>query len=290
MDPSRTSVENIRRVILTDEVLRTLFAEFAEHKASERGEEEIGWVLLGRREADQAIVLATLPAEANRDAGEAHIWIAGHAHVVGSWIVRQLDRRLTVLGVVHTHPGRLRHPSAGDFDSDRVWVGNLRGKNRGAVFGIGTAEESHGRAPEAIGGHPKPHVQSFGGMRFDWYTLTDGDANYHAVPVELAIGSDVALPLRGVWAEVEEYAERLDRITRQFARVRIEVVSGRVRSALSVEVDLTEPGHRVRVVLEGKSVRFFYEADGQVFQPDLPADIFPDQGIFLLLAELAARG
>jgi hypothetical protein len=44
------------------------------------------------------------------------------------------------------------------------------------------------------------------------------------------------------------------------------------------------------VLLEGKSVRYVYEAGGQAFQPDLPAGVAPDQGVFLLLAELAARG
>ena len=54
-------------------------------------------------------------------------------------------------------------------------------------------------------------------------------------------------------------------------------------------VGLAEPEKAIRVVIEGKEVRYYYEADGAVFQADLP-DAAPDQGVDLLLAELAARG
>src|SRR5262245_55929027 len=62
----------LERVLLTDGVGRTLFEGYAEHRAGSRGAEETGWVLLGYREARQAVGLATLPAGANRDAGLAH--------------------------------------------------------------------------------------------------------------------------------------------------------------------------------------------------------------------------
>src|SRR5262245_32627439 len=117
----------LRRVLLTDGVGRTLFEEFAAHRAETRGDEETGWLLLGLREADQALVLATLPAGTQRDAGVAHVRFNSVAQAVGSRIVRQTDRRLSILGVVHTHPGSLRHPSDGDYEGDRVWVGQLRG-------------------------------------------------------------------------------------------------------------------------------------------------------------------
>src|SRR5262245_38488320 len=51
----------LRRLLLTDGVSRTLFEEYASHRESARGEEETGWLLLGHREADQAVALATLP-------------------------------------------------------------------------------------------------------------------------------------------------------------------------------------------------------------------------------------
>src|SRR2546429_8609 len=49
--------ERLRRVVLTDDVSRTLFEEYAAHRASERGKEETGWVLLGVRRADEAVAL-----------------------------------------------------------------------------------------------------------------------------------------------------------------------------------------------------------------------------------------
>src|SRR5262245_3499907 len=67
------SYEPLRRVIVTDGVGRTLFEEYASHRDSERGDEETGWLILGLREATQAVVLATLPAGAERNAGTAHI-------------------------------------------------------------------------------------------------------------------------------------------------------------------------------------------------------------------------
>ena len=108
------------------------------------------------------------------------------------------------------------------------------------------------------------------------------------LPVGLTIGPDLAKPLRPVWAAVEEYADRLDRLARQMARVRFGVTDGRHGPALTVTVGLAEPGQAVRVQLEGKEVRYYYESGGQTMQADLP-ETPPDQGVYLLLAELAGR-
>ena len=132
---SPRNYQPLRRVALTDGVGRTLFEEFAEHRRGVRGEEETGWVLLGTRDRDEAVVMATLPAGAERSAGVAHVHFNPDAQALASRIVRQVDRRLTMLGVVHTHPGTLRHPSDGDFRGDSAWVGQLRGRE--GVFGIG---------------------------------------------------------------------------------------------------------------------------------------------------------
>jgi len=43
------------------------------------------------------------------------------------------------------------------------------------------------------------------------------------------------------------------------------------------------------VVLEGTDVRYYCETAGEAFQADLPAGTPPDRGVYLLLAELAAR-
>src|SRR5260370_31243000 len=58
----------LTRVTITDGVSRTLFEEYAEHRAGPRGHEETGWLILGLREIDEAVVLATLPAGAGADA------------------------------------------------------------------------------------------------------------------------------------------------------------------------------------------------------------------------------
>jgi len=55
-----------------------------------------------------------------------------------------------------------------------------------------------------------------------------------------------------------------------------------------VVVGLAEPGRAIRVVVEGKAVRYYLESEEGVFQADLP-DAMPDQGVYLLLAELAGR-
>lgn len=273
-------------MVLTDEVVRTLFGEYVAHRATDRGAEETGWVLLGRREPDAAVVLATLPAGAARDAGEAHVLFDGDAQALASQIVRQEDRRLAMLGVVHTHPGRLRHPSRGDFDGDRVWVRNLRGGE--GVFGIGTVFPAPPEGTE-FGRHPKPHVQTFGGLRFDWYALAADDKRYRPVPVEVTIGPDLAVALRDVWGVIEAHAARLLRLVGQFKHVRFEVGRGAAAPALRMTIGLGEPGRLVRVLIDGKTVRYAYEADGVVTQPDLPAGTAPDQGVYLVLAEAAAR-
>jgi hypothetical protein len=276
----------IERIVLTDDVSRTLFEDYAEHRAGQRGDEEMGWVLLGLRQSDQVTALAALPASSDRDAGEAHVWITGVAHVLASRIVRQDDRRLSMLGVVHTHPGSLRHPSRGDYKGDSEWVKQLRGGE--GVFGIGTADAEEEQEAVPTSSNPKPHMQCLGGLRFSWYRLAAGEKNYDEVPISLTIGPDLARPLRPVWKEIEAYAERLERLARQQAKVRFEVSRGQEGPALNAVVELAESEQAVRIAIEGKAVRYYYEARGEVFQVDLP-DASPDQGLYLLMAELAGR-
>jgi hypothetical protein len=126
-------------------------------------------------------------------------------------------------------------------------------------------------------------------LRFSWYSLAAGEKRYRELPVELTIGPDLARLLRPVWPAVEAHAVRLDRLARQQTKARFEVVHGRHGPALSLAVGLAEPGHAVRVVIEGKEVRYYAESGGEVVQADFP-DTPPDQGLYLLLAELAARG
>jgi proteasome lid subunit RPN8/RPN11 len=273
-------------VVLTDGVTRTLFDEYAAHRTSDRGAEETGWVLLGTRDETEAVVLATLPAGAERDAGREHVRFNSAAQALASRIVRQADRRLTLLGVVHTHPGNFRHPSRGDLEGDREWVSQLRGGE--GVFGIGTADADQTPEPDTGGVHAKSNTQRHGPLLFSWYTLAAGEKRYHRVPVEVASGPDLAKMLRSVWGEIEHHADRLDRLARQQTKVRFDVVAGRDKDALAVIVDLAD-GSTVRALIEGKGVRYFHESPGGVSQVELP-DAPPDQGIYLLLAELARRG
>jgi hypothetical protein len=106
--------------------------------------------------------------------------------------------------------------------------------------------------------------------------------------VELTLGPDLARPLRPVWSVIEAHADRLDRLARQQTRVRFDVIDGRDEPALAVTLPLAEPGSAVRVVLEGKEVRYFLVREGQTLAADL-REARIDQGVYLLLAELASQ-
>jgi proteasome lid subunit RPN8/RPN11 len=274
----------LQRVVLTDGVGRTLFDEYAAHREGVRGEEETGWVLLGLRETSEAVVLATLPAGAHRNAGVAHVRFNSSGQVVGSRIVRQADRRLSMLGVVHTHPGSLRHPSDGDYQGDSVWVSQLRGGE--GIFGIGTADATPDGS--VLARQPRAHVQCLGKLCLSWYSLRQGAGNYQALPVGLTLGPDLARPLHLIWPTIEDHAEQLDRLARQQMGVTFDVVRGKEGAALVVNVPLAEPGEAVRVVLERKEVHYFLVRGDDVLAADMREDRV-DQGVYLLLAELASQ-
>jgi proteasome lid subunit RPN8/RPN11 len=275
----------LRRIIITDGVGHTLFEEFAAHQSGARGDEETGWILLGVRDEDEATVLATLPAGTARNAGVSHVQFDSEAQALGSRIVRQADRRVTILGVVHTHPGSLRHPSDGDFRGDRIWVKHLRGRE--GVFAIGTADSLPVDGSD-VAQQPKPHVQCLGKWRFSWYGLHENDNNYRPLPVELTLGPDLARPLHPVWPVIEAHALRLDRLCRQQAGTRFDVVNGCQGPALSVIIPLAERGDAIRILLEEKDVRFYWMRDGEPIAVDLHEERV-DRAVYLLLAELAAR-
>jgi proteasome lid subunit RPN8/RPN11 len=274
----------LQRVLLTDGVGRTLFEEYAEPRAAARGEEETGWLLVGLRNASEAVVLATLPAGTRRDAGVAHIRFDSSGQTVASRIIRQADRRLTVLGVVHTHPGSLRHPSDGDLRGDQQWVRQLRGRE--GVFGIGTADAPGDAAMFAF--QPRPHVQCLGGLRFSWYSLAEGDAAHRPLPVELTIGPDLARPLHGIWEMLESHAERIDRLYRQQTGLRFEVTGDEWGPGLILTLPLAAGGDAIRVVIRPKGVFYYVIQGGEVLEVQ-HHDEQVDRGVYLLLAELASR-
>jgi len=286
--PSQTTAyAPLQRVVLADEVGRTLFEEYAGHRKVQGGDDETGWVLLGLREVNEAVVLATLPAGTEADASTTHVRFNSSAQAVASRIVRQQDKRLTILGVVHTHPGSLRHPSNGDFQGDSQWVRALRGKE--GIFGIGTADAEPSPDSGVMPSYqPRPNVQCWGELRFSWYTLRQGERQYRAAPVEVVFGPDLARPLHPFWPTLEEHAERLERLVRQQNGVRFQVINDEWGPGLVVLLPLAVQGDALRVLIRPKEVRYFLLRQGEpleVRHDDSPID----RSVYLLLAELAAQ-
>ena len=281
----------LQRLLLTDGVSRTLFDEYAAHRAAARGEEETGWVLMGLRGDQGAVALATLPAGTKSDAGVAHVLFNSTAQALGSLFVRQTDRRLTMLGVVHTHPGSLRHPSDGDLRGDREWISRLKDfgflKGDEGIFGIGTAD-GDGRLESLFVEQPQPHMQCLSDLRLSWYSLRHGEDRYRPLPIGMTLGPDLARPLHPVWSVVETHAERLERLFRQQKGVRFDVGEGKSGPELVLTVPLSEPRHAVRVALTEKDTRFYVRRGDDVFHADC-LDERVDRGVYLLLAELAER-
>jgi proteasome lid subunit RPN8/RPN11 len=274
----------LRRVLLTDGVGRTLFEQYASHRASPEGEEETGWLLLGLREADRAVALAALPAGGQRDAGVTHVRFNTTAQAVASRIIRQADRRLRPIGVVHTHPGSLRHPSDADLRGDREWVGGLHGHE--GVFAIGTADVPAGAAI-MYAAHPRANVHCLGELRFSWYALRHGEAGYRPLPVELTLGPDLARDLHTVWATLEEHAERVARLGEQQANLRIDVVSVDGVPTLQLVLPLAEAGV-LRLLLRGRDVGYYLERQGALIAVE-HHDPLVDRGVYALLARLAVE-
>jgi len=285
--PAPVHYAPLQRVQLTDEVGRTLFEEYAQHRNRAGGEEETGWILLGLREANEAVIMATLPAGTEADASVSHIRFNSSAQALASRIVRQQDRRLNILGVVHTHPGSLRHPSDGDFRGDSQWVRQLRGKE--GIFGIGTADA----LPVLAGGvprcyQPKPSVQCWDKLQFSWYALGQGANNYRPLPVEVVYGPDLARPLHGFWNTLEHHADRLERLYRQQHGVQFQVISDEWGPGLVVSLPLAEQGDALRVLIRPKEIRYYLLRGSELLEVQ-HGDNQVDRGVYLLLAELASQ-
>ncbi len=266
----------LERIILADGVARTLFEDYGEHYRSLRGDEEIGWVLMGLRQGSEAIAMAALPAGAERDAGAAHIRFNAAAQALASRLVRQKDKRLQILGVVHTHPGSFRIPSDGDLHGDRHWVRQLRGGD--GVFAIGTADA---RAGESTGAH----LQVQGELCFSWYALAAGAERYRRLPVQVTLGSDLALPARSVWDTIEAQAGAIDHLCRQLAHVHLNVIEDDPENLLCVRIDLAAPQQQLRLLLSTTEARYYWDRDGQVIAID-PHEPNLLRAVYLILADL----
>jgi proteasome lid subunit RPN8/RPN11 len=271
--PAKPALRRLERVVLSEGVAATLFDDYAAHCVSPRGAEEIGWLLMGVRQDSEAVALAALPAGAERDASQVHVRFNADAQTLASRILRQKDRRLQIVGVVHTHPGDMCRPSSADFVGDSAWVANLRQGD--AVFGIGTAGGSAGSNGDA----PK-----CGELQFSWYALGAGDSAYRPMPARVDPGFDLAAPLRSIWPTLEANAPALERLCRLFAQVQVE----RAEDALAVKIALAEPQNGLRVLLKGSEARYYWDRDGELIAVD-PRDSHLERAVFLILAELAKK-
>ncbi len=136
---------------------------------------------------------------------------------------------------------------------------------------------------------PRLNVQCWGKLRFSWYALAEGDSEYRPLPVEVTFGPDLARPLHDLWSVLEVHAGRLERLHRQLSGVRFEVIADDWGPGLILIVPLPERGDVVRVLLRTKEIRYYVEQRGSLLEVD-PGEESVDRAVFLLLAELAARG
>jgi len=280
--PPRT-YRKLERVILIDGVLRTLFDDFERHRATARGEEEFGWALLGIREENEALALAAIPAGAQRHASLTHIQFHSNAQAVATRLLRQRDKRLGLLGVVHTHPGSLRHPSSGDYRGDIQFVARLRGKE--GVFAIGTADaDSLGAQIE----HPQSHQHVCGPLCFNWYALGEHNDFYRKLDVVTKPGDDLARPLAPLWPTLETHADALERLCQQLVGVRLDVGGNGSETSLSFVIPLADDNRQLRVLLHGTAARYYVEDAGDLLAVD-PEAVAVDHGVYAILAELAKR-
>ncbi|MGF1581542.1 MAG: Mov34/MPN/PAD-1 family protein [Gemmataceae bacterium] len=262
---------------------RIILGEFASHRKGDRGKEETGWILLGHRTEREAVVLATLPAGSRRDAGVAHVRFNTTAQALAGRIVRQWDKRLTTLGVLHTHPGSLRHPSSGDYRGDSQWVGQLKGKE--GVFGIGTADGTPSGTFE-VASHPKKHVQQMGELCLSWYALGEGERKYRPLEMDLTLGPDLAFPLRPLWSIIEMHAPQLERLVLQQQRVRFDVIKLGGSPCLSVSVPLAEASNEIRVLFTEKGPQYYVVRGPELIGVD-PNESHVDSVVYMILAKLS---
>lgn len=269
------AARRLERVSVTDGVMRTLFDDYAEHRRTPRGDEEIGWILLGLWHEGEATALAALPAGAERDASAVHVRFNTDAQALASRILRQTDKRLRVIGVVHTHPGSMRYPSSGDLLGDSRWVAQLRTGE--AIFGIGTAE---------VNGDGAGDANIYGDMCFSWYALGAGDQRYRPLPAHLTDGADLAVPLRPLWNLIEAHAAPLNRLCRQFARVQLDILEEGPSKLLAVKIALPEPDQQIRLLLNDSEARYYWDRRDELIAID-PNEQILERAIYLILAELA---
>ncbi len=259
------------RYVVTKDVAATLFNEFAEHRRTARGNEEIGWLLVGHRSGTEIHVIGTIPAGTHRDASAVHVSFDSEAQTLASRIIRQVDRRLQIVGIVHTHPGSMRHPSEGDLQGDRQWIQQLQ--HAEAIFAIGTAD----------GDASEPN-----GLHFSWYALGVDDDDYRAVEMDFAAGADAGSPLREIWDVVESRSGPLNRICRLYAAVRLGIINEDEATWLRATLALPWTGQQLYLLLSSTEARYYWENGQSFIAIDLQeADI--EIAVLMILMELTRK-
>jgi hypothetical protein len=189
--------------------------------------------------------------------------------------LRQKDKHLREIGVVHTHPGSMRYPSSRDLLGDSRWVSQLRSGE--AIFGIGTANGA---------GEDADDLNVTGDVCFSWYALAASESQYRPLPVEMQGGADLAMGLRLVWSVIEAHAAPLLRLCRQLARVQIEFAREEGQTLLAVKIALPRPNQQLRLLLATGQVRYYWECDGKLTAIE-PHEPNLERAVYLILAELA---
>lgn len=277
----------IRFVRIASGVGQTLVNGYMEHLAGDRKNEEIGWLLLGFREKDKAIILAAIPSGESRDASSVHVKFNSQAQAIAGRILKKREKKLEVLGLFHTHPGKMRRPSSGDFRGDIEWVKSISGRQ--GIFGIGTVEN-------ATESYEKSHVANFvssnafdwNNLRFSWYSLLQGDTDYKNVKIRWTLGPDLADFLSGHWSILEKNAEAIERILSQQNGSTCDVISYQGEKAFCLLVPTTYPKGVIRAFILGENVKYFFENSEQQFAIDVEENNV-DRGIYLVLAELGKK-
>lgn len=275
IDPVATGTQSLNQeppssdVKIHSGVLKTMFEDFHAHRQTERGEEETGWLLLGRRTESGAVIEAALPPGEFRDAGTAHVNMNSTAQAVAMRILKKHHPELDVLGVAHTHPGRLNRPSQGDYQGDSLWVSKLR--KREGIFAIGVWDFDHFLNFSA--GHPNYQQEddpadvrgesysshSSGRARFFWFALAEGEKWYRHLSLEETPGKDLGHEIRGHWEVIEEFAGSIDRLVRMQPALQMGLIPLEMMEVPTMVLcqPLAREGEELQVILQGGEVGFF---------------------------------
>jgi len=278
-------------------VLRTMFEDFHAHRGTARGEEETGWLLIGRRESAGVVIEAALPPGEFRDAGVAHVNMNSTAQSVAMRILKKAHPDLDVLGVAHTHPGRLNRPSHGDYQGDSLWVPKLR--KREGIFAIGVwdfdktlnsgcdaakyqLEEDDGADVRGV----CSSSHSSGRAHFFWFALAQGDGWYRHLSVEEMPGEDLGREIRGHWEVIEHFAGSIDRLVHMQPALQMGLIPLEMMEVPTMVLcqPLAREGEELQVVLQGREVGFFR------MTPENPEEIVgPSERLDAAFYEVMAR-